>query len=191
MFETLIRLGLSHSPTTLYDLHRTVAALLQPPNQRERHYIYSYNSQQDLLYVRAPHPLLASTDWLSMAVPKAGDVISIAGVVHINTSVSRQRGRLRLRHEQDGPTVPLVPRTAEFIIRRRLQDVGELGDMSVMPGAALPFGKPGMGTFPISSQIVRANLQVHDARAVERLLSHGLGQAKAFGFGVLHWRSAA
>lgn len=191
MFETLIRLGLKNPPATLYDLHRTVAALLHHPNQRERHYIYSYDSQQDMLYVRAQHPLLPSTNWLSMALPRAGDMISVAGVVHVNTSVSRQRGRLCLRHEQDGPTAPRVPRTAEFIIRRRLLDIGYVGDMSVMPGPALPFGKPGMGTFPISSQIVRANLQVHDAQAAERLLSKGLGQAKAFGFGVLHWRIAA
>lgn len=172
MFETLVHMD---PPAHLHQMHQWVAKLMSN-DDGPRDYLYAYDHDAELLYLRCEVPRPHLSAWRETPVPMVGQNVRVTGTIWIDPA-RRMFSPDRLRH---------------WLIQR-LSVAGFVNGSSVetafRPG--MPFGRPGSGRMRIAPMDISATIMVTHPEGVSTLLRDGLGHGKAYGFGALHFTPEA
>lgn len=187
MYELLLRIDAQ--PQTPYALHQHVARLMARSPDDRRDYLYAFDAQSGVLYLRASEPRPKLGAWKPYVTPKEGQAIRVFGVLYFDHSPSRQRPRGGAPTPADMKNWRNPARLSERI--GSLLQRGGLQVQSVKAGVegAVELGKPGPRVMLSPVRFVGQGM-VGSAPRLADLLHQGLGRGKAFGFGCVLWRSA-
>ena len=179
--ETVLKLD--PLPETLYALHQQVWQLMAFSSDQERDFLYAVDRERGELYVRAEAPRAELGPWRALAPLAEGRRYVAVGTLAIDATRTRVRGQ-----EAFGWCHPLV---LERRVRPMFERFMQLHTLSISLGRIEPFGKDGRATIIFRPVHVRAEGTVIDASKANAAMQHGMGRAKAFGFGVLHFLPAS
>ena len=175
--ETVLKLD--SIPETLYALHQQVWELMAVSSDQGRDFLYAVDRDHGELYVRASAPRAQLGSWRQLEPLAEGLRYMAVGTVAIDATRTRVRGQEALgwRH-------PLV---LERRVRPMFERFMQLHALSISLGRAESFGKDGRGKIFFKPVHVRAEGTVIDVARANAVLQHGMGRAKAFGYGTLHF----
>ena len=175
--ETVIKLDAV--PETLYSLHQQVWSMLSRSSEQERDFLYALDRNCGELYVRATSAREEFGPWRELAPLAQGRRYRAVGTLAIDATRSRVRGQEALgwRHPQ------LLERRVRAMFERFLQ----VDSLAIALGSAEPLGKNRRQAIYFTPLRVRAEGAVTDAAKANAALEHGIGRAKAFGFGAVHF----
>lgn len=178
--ETVVKLD--SVPETLYALHQSVWQMLSRSSDEERDFLYAVDRDRLEIYVRAGSAREALGPWREIAPLTEGQRYVAVGTLAIDATRTRVRGQQALgwRH-------PLV---LERCVRPMFERFMRLTSLSISPLRAEPFGKDGRQKIYFTPLRIRAEGTVIDASIANTVLEHGIGRAKAFGFGAIHFIAA-
>ena len=179
--ETVLKLD--PLPETLYALHQQVWQLMAFSSDQERDFLYAVDRDHGELYVRADAPRAELGPWRPLAPLAEGRRYAAVGTLALDSTRSRVRGQ-----EAFGWCHPLV---LERRIRPMFERFMQLDALSISLGYAEPFSKDERAKIFWKPVHVRAEGTVIDAAKANAVMQHGMGRARAFGFGVLHFLPAS
>ncbi len=183
MFETIARMDLSGED--LYARHQHVAAFFSRSRSSARDYQFAVDG--DMVYLRAPTPRadidgwMGAAEWSEMPALRVGSGHRIAGVACIDAT--RLPARMR-----DNWRAPPVLRQ---IISTWFAASGDLTDLSAWAEPGLPMLKPGLPEqifSPIRFGGVLGIRNDAERDAASAILRNGVGRARGFGFGCVHFK---
>lgn len=175
--ETVVKLD--SVPETLYALHQSVWQMLACSSDQERDFLYAVDRARGQLYVRAASAREALGPWRELAPLVEGRRYVAVGTLAIDATRTRVRGQ-----EAFGWRHPAV---LDRRVRPMFERFMQLHSLSITPGHAEPFGKDGRQKIYFTPLRVRAEGIVTDTVTANSVLERGIGRAKAFGFGALHF----
>ncbi|MGC8519779.1 MAG: type I-E CRISPR-associated protein Cas6/Cse3/CasE [Steroidobacteraceae bacterium] len=177
LLETV--LPLEQAPETLYALHQRVWRMLWSSSDQGRDYLYALDRARGELYVRTTNARESISGWREMPPLVQGRRYVAVGALAIDATRTRVRGQETLgwRH----------PVVLDRRVRPMFELFMRLDSLSIRPARAEPFGKDGHQRIYFTPLHVRAEGTVTDAAAANSALERGLGRARAFGFGTLHF----
>lgn len=177
--ETVIKL--ESVPKTLYELHHRVWRMLSRSSEEPRDFLYALDHDRGELYVRAGSTREGLGPWRELEPLVEGRRYVAVGALVLDATRTRVRGQQALgwRH-------PLV---LERRVRPMFERFMRLESLSISPARAEPFGKNTGQDIYFTPLRVRAKGTVIDAEAANTVLQQGIGRARAFGFGALHFIS--
>jgi len=175
--ETVVKLDTL--PETRYSLHQKVWKLMESSRDKKRDFIYAVDLDHGELYVRTETPREQLGPWRSIPPLVEDGMYTAIGTLAIDATRTRVRGQ-----EAFGWSHPLV---IDRRVRLMFERFFKLHSLSVSLGRAEPFGKAGRADIFFNPVRVRAEVTVIDAARSNAVLTNGIGRARAFGFGVLHF----
>ena len=163
-------------PSTLHEIHRSVAALMARGPDDARDYLYRYD--RGVLRIRTETP----RDWIDGWAPVREFPVGARIVLHASIRLdpssrgSDQRSIAAPKNWRDPG--PLNDR-----LRRMLASVMRIDDLVVDVGMTMDIGKPGHRVLATPIDVFAVG-DVTDAEALRALVRNGLGRGKAYGFGM-------
>lgn len=188
MFETILRINTKNK--TRYQIHQEIAGLLQGT---ERDYLYEVSNDFDdacddsSIYVRSNRH---RDGWFAMELPKAGKTYTVLGTLYFDRSPSRHKARfddMREFHSSLNPRGWLASSKLTERVNAILTSCGAVSDLDCWAMRGIELGKPGMGRVIMTPITFECHVTVTDEAAAYKLIQHGAGRGRAFGFGVLHF----
>ena len=187
MYETVLRMpyaGLGPlAGLGAYEIHARVARLMNRPS---RDYLYEFNAPQGVLYLRAPvRAAEESVTWHDLAPLAAGGRYKLLGRIALEFS----------RLSRFSKVTSYAARRADFatVLARLLGERAGLGidSLEVWADPTVSIRKPGLGAFHFVPINLAGTVRVDDLSLARCAHERGVGRARGFGFGVLHFRPLA
>lgn len=176
--ETLITLD--RVPETLYELHQQVWSMLSCSSGDKRDFLFAFDRSCGELYVRTARVREQYGPWRAIDSLVEGCRYTVAGTLAIDATRTCVLGQEALgwRH----------PVVLERRVRPMLERFLQVHSLAIRLGTTETLGKGGgHENVRFTPVHVLAEGVVSDANAANAALERGVGRAKSFGFGVLHF----
>ncbi len=187
MYETILRMpyaGLGPlAGLGAYEIHARVASLM---NRKPRDYLYEFNAPQGVLYLRAAvRPAGEEIPWRELTSIVAGGRYKVLGRIALEFSRLTRRGKV----------TSYAARRTDFaaVLAPLLGERAGLAPdaLEVWAEPTVTIRKPGRGAFHFVPINFSGTVRVEDLAMARTAHERGIGRARGFGFGVLHFRQMA
>lgn len=181
-----------HNP---YEIHRTLWLAFPDAPEQRRDFLFRVEqrtSRQVQVLVQSQRQPSANIENARLLASKAMELHLLKGshlrfllIANPVKTITDEHGRLDSKGEVKKCRVPLIKEVEQLAwLQRKLEGAALVNSVEIEKQLPLHFRK-GSKSGKIQPYAFKGVLQVVDAQALQDLLQHGIGHAKAFGCGLL------